>query len=277
MSWCVTEDITGFLAAAGGFLRSRAAENTVLLTVADTLHTRGSRAFGDADPVFGWWSANGEVSGAFLQTPPHPVLLARSPDAAVTALAEALDGRVLPGINAPGDAAQRFAAEWQRRTGATAEVARRVRLYRLGELVAPAVPGTARTAGAGDLTVLWPWYEEFAREIGEDSSILAEHLDEALDRGGIVLWELDGVPVSTAARTATVGGVARVAPVYTPPGLRQRGYAGAVTAAVSRAALDGGATDVVLFTDLANPTSNALYQRLGYRPVHDRTVLSFAI
>jgi predicted GNAT family acetyltransferase len=277
MSWRITEDITRFLAAAGGFLRSRAAENTVLLTVAETLHTRGSRVFGDADPVFGWWSADGEVSGAFLQTPPHPVLLARSPDAAVTALAEALDGRVLPGINAPGDAAQRFATEWQRRTGATAEVARRVRLYRLGELVVPAVPGVARTAGAGDLTVLWSWYEDFAREIGEDSSILAEHLDEALDRGGIVLWELDGAPVSTAARTTTVAGVARVAPVYTPPGLRQRGYAGAVTAAVSRAALDGGATDVVLFTDLANPTSNALYQRLGYRPVHDRTVLSFAI
>jgi predicted GNAT family acetyltransferase len=277
MSWRLTDDATGFLAAAGGFLRSRAAENTVLLTVAETLRTRGSQSFGDADPVFGWWVEGGEVSGAFLQTPPHPVLLTGSPDAAVTGLAEALAGRTLPGVNAAGDAAARFAAEWCRRTGATAQLARRVRLYRLGELVIPAVPGAPRTADARDRTVLLPWYEEFAREIGEDSSILAEHLDESLDRGGIVLWELDGAPVSTAARTATIAGVARVAPVYTPPGLRQRGYAGAVTAAVSRAALDGGATDVVLFTDLANPTSNALYQRLGYRPVQDRTVLSFAI
>jgi predicted GNAT family acetyltransferase len=73
-----------------------------------------------------------------------------------------------------------------------------------------------------------------------------------------------------------VAGVVRVAPVYTPAELRRHGYAGAVTAAVTRAALDAGATDVVLFTDVANPTSNALYRRLGYRPVEDRVVLSFA-
>jgi predicted GNAT family acetyltransferase len=67
----------------------------------------------------------------------------------------------------------------------------------------------------------------------------------------------------------------RVGPVYTPPGLRHRGYAGAVTAAVSQAALDAGAAEVLLFTDLANPTSNSLYQNLGYQPVEDRVVLSF--
>jgi predicted GNAT family acetyltransferase len=67
--------------------------------------------------------------------------------------------------------------------------------------------------------------------------------------------------------------MARVAPVYTPPSLRGRGYAGAVTAAVSQAALDAGATEVVLYTDLANPVSNSVYQRLGYRPVEDRLML----
>jgi predicted GNAT family acetyltransferase len=70
-------------------------------------------------------------------------------------------------------------------------------------------------------------------------------------------------------------GMIRVMAVYTPPGLRGRGYAGAVTTSVSQAALDAGAADVVLFTDLANPTSNALYQRLGYRPIEDRTVVEF--
>jgi predicted GNAT family acetyltransferase len=70
--------------------------------------------------------------------------------------------------------------------------------------------------------------------------------------------------------------MARVGPVYTPPALRRRGYAGAATAAASQAALDAGARVVVLYTDLANPTSNALYQRLGHRPVEDRVVMSFA-
>jgi predicted GNAT family acetyltransferase len=67
----------------------------------------------------------------------------------------------------------------------------------------------------------------------------------------------------------------RVGSVYTPSELRGRGYAGAVTATVSQAARDAGAAEVLLYTDLANPTSNALYQRLGYRPVEDRVMLSF--
>jgi predicted GNAT family acetyltransferase len=71
-------------------------------------------------------------------------------------------------------------------------------------------------------------------------------------------------------------GVVRVGPVYTPPALRGRGYAGAVTGAVTSAAIAAGAREVVLFTDLANPTSNALYRRLGYQPVTDRVVLRFS-
>lgn len=72
-----------------------------------------------------------------------------------------------------------------------------------------------------------------------------------------------------------VAGQIRVAPVYTPAHLRGRGYAGAVTAEVGRAAVAAGADEVLLFTDLANPTSNALYQRIGYRPVADFSVYDF--
>ena len=100
-------------------------------------------------------------------------------------------------------------------------------------------------------------------------------MNERLGYGGITVWQVGAVPVSMAGRTRTVAGMVRVAPVYTPPELRGRGYAGAATAAVSQAALDAGVREVVLYTDLANPTSNALYQRLGYRPVEDRVVFSF--
>ncbi|MFG3505834.1 GNAT family N-acetyltransferase [Streptomyces sp. NPDC047821] len=78
-----------------------------------------------------------------------------------------------------------------------------------------------------------------------------------------------------AAHSPVVAGQARVAPVYTPPALRGRGYAGAVTAAVSRAARDAGARQVLLFADVANPTSTALYQRIGYRPVADHVDIAF--
>jgi len=83
------------------------------------------------------------------------------------------------------------------------------------------------------------------------------------------------LPVSLAGRNRTAGGQARIGPVYTPPDLRGRGFGGAATAAITQAALDDGAEGVVLFTDLANPTSNTLYQRLGYRPISDWTVFRF--
>jgi len=79
-----------------------------------------------------------------------------------------------------------------------------------------------------------------------------------------------------AARSRPEAGMVRIQMVYTPAAHRGRGYAGAATSAAGRAALDLGASDVVLFTDLSNPTSNGLYQRLGYRPVLDRVVLEFS-
>ncbi len=101
-------------------------------------------------------------------------------------------------------------------------------------------------------------------------------VDERLGYRGLTLWEADGVSVSLAGLTRTVAGMVRVGPVYTPPELRGRGYASAATVTVSQAALNAGVREVVLYTDLANPTSNALYQRLGYRPVEDRVVFSFS-
>ena len=72
-----------------------------------------------------------------------------------------------------------------------------------------------------------------------------------------------------------VAGQARIGPVYTPPERRGQGFGGAVTAAVSQAARDAGVAEVLLYTDLANPTSNALYQRLGYEPVSRRAIYAF--
>jgi GNAT superfamily N-acetyltransferase len=119
--------------------------------------------------------------------------------------------------------------------------------------------------------------EEFLAEAGEFL-----HVERARNTVLLTVTETLRAKAATGngagtagAVTRTVAGMVRVGPVYTPPELRGRGYAGAVTATVSHVALDAGVTDVLLYTDLANPTSNALYQRIGYRPVEDRVMLSF--
>jgi GNAT superfamily N-acetyltransferase len=218
-----------------------------------------------------------------VHTPDYPLLLSRVSAPAAAALARDLTAdpgavRRVPGVNAGQQAADAFAAAWRDRTGDAVTVYRRMRLFRLGELLppSPGPEGTARLATGTDRDLVARWFGAFAREVGDPPR--QDHSRAAAERlgyGGVTVWEAGGVPVSVAGRTRAVAGMVRVGPVYTPPALRGRGYAGAATAAVSGAALDAGLREVVLYTDLANPTSNALYERLGYRPVEDRVVLSF--
>jgi predicted GNAT family acetyltransferase len=275
MPWTTTGDLDEFVAATGAFLRERPAANTLLLTTADSLAVRGLHTYGPGDPLFGWWRTDGgEVAGAFLRTPPHLVLLSDVPDDAVVTLVDALGD--VPGVNTERGLAEAIATEWARRTGGTIDIGRASRLYRLGTLTPPdpRPPGRARVATAGDRDLLLSWYELFTTELGELGERLADAVDDRIAHGGLTVWETDDAVVSMAGHTRAIAGMVRVAPVFTPAEHRRRGYAGAVTAAVSAAAA-GLADEVLLFTDLANPTTNALYQRIGYEPVADHVLMTF--
>ena len=89
------------------------------------------------------------------------------------------------------------------------------------------------------------------------------------------LWELDGTPVSMCQAAGPTPHGIRIGAVYTPPDRRRRGYASAITAAVSREHLGDGRRWCFLFTDLANPTSNRIYQAIGYRPIRDFELIRF--
>lgn len=122
------------------------------------------------------------------------------------------------------------------------------------------------------------WCREFATDVGEVVTIDADSwAGTRFADKRFTFWESpDGTPVSMAGVNPMVAGVIQVDPVYTPAHLRGHGYAGAATVEVSRAALAAGATDVVLHANPANPTSNALYQRIGYLPITEWAVYDFA-
>ncbi|MFF3330434.1 GNAT family N-acetyltransferase [Streptomyces sp. NPDC002888] len=280
--WHLVPDLDAFLARATDFLHSRPALHTVPLTVTETLRRRGLDAYGDEPPVFGvLQEGNGPVRAAFFRTPPHRLTITPLTAEEADALAQWLAGlgQPVPGVNGDRDSAAAFAAAWQRHTGATAILRQRQRLYRLGTLTAPRpLPaGRARIATEAYREQLARWYGEFGDATGQ--AIVKDAggwVDARLAHDGLTLWETpDGTPVSMAGVLPKVAGQVRVGPVYTPAHLRGQGYAGAVTAETSRAALADGAEEVLLFTDLANPTSNGLYQRIGYRPVRDFAVYDF--
>lgn len=304
--WKLTGDLSEFLAWGQEFLHTEPARHTVLLTVTENLRTQGVHLYGDQGPLFGVLTGDGgeggggaaggrgtgaeavvegglQVKAALLHTPPYQLNLTRlATDAEAEALVDVLleRGHPAPGVSSDSATADRVVAAWQRRTGKTATLHRRERLYRLGELTAPtpAPPGRPRPATPADRDQLLTWIGEFTTEVGVLGAGPGPALVNArIASGAYTLWEApDGTPVSVAAVTAVVAGQIRVATVYTPREHRGKGYAGAVTAEASRLAREApGVQEVLLFTDLANPTSNALYQRLGYRAVEDFTVYDF--
>jgi RimJ/RimL family protein N-acetyltransferase len=280
MAWTLTDDLDTFRDTAGAFLRSRPDRHTVLLSVIAALATLGTEAYGDTPPVYGWWRDGGEitgaVTGAFLCTPPYPVALSTMSDEAAASLPEALAGHdaVPPGARGPASVAESFASADARLSGDGACVLRRERLFRLGTLRPPhpAPSGRARPATPDDRDLLIAWWAGFRRDCDLPETDDRRQIDSRIDDGRITLWETGTAPVSMACVGPSAAGTARIGPVYTPKEQRGRGYGGAATAARSQAALDAGIGDVLLFTDLANSTSNALYQRLGYVPVGDYTV-----
>jgi predicted GNAT family acetyltransferase len=278
MSWAATGDIARYDMVAGDFLRSRPVENTVLITVLESLRARGSAAYGDTPAVLGsWLPASGCVAGAYVHTPPFPLLLSVMPGQAVVELAETLAAarRRLPGVTGRREIAETFAVRWRELTGTDHTIWERRRLYRLAEVRHPAAPGRARRAVAADRDLLLDWYHAAEREIRERPGDHGAAVDDRIEYGGVTLWEKDGIPVSLAGRTRMIAGMVRIAPLYTPPEYRGQGYGAAATAAVSQAAVDAGAKDVVVFADLANPAVNNVHQRVGYQPLDDYLVISF--
>lgn len=251
--WYLTDDVADFLDRAGGFLRARAGWHTTLLT-AVAKRLAGAR--------FGW-SADG---GVCYLGPTGRLTVGALTAGQVAALVERLAGHPVTAVGADEDTSAAFTRVWRERTGAIAVPTWRVRLYRLGALTPPEpMPdGRAEVAGAADRARVIRWCADFAAAVGEELDVDAWDASRFGDKHYTFWAAADGTPVSMAAVTSMVSGMVRVDPVYTPTHLRGRGYAGAVTAAVSQAALDAGATDVVLYADPGNPTSNALYQRLGY-------------
>jgi uncharacterized protein len=134
------------------------------------------------------------------------------------------------------------------------------------------VAGSLRRPTSGDRAVLLTWVAAFGQETGDEVADVAAASDRWLaGDGALWIWDVDGEPVSMLGLAPTYAGVARVNRVYTPPPHRGHGYASAAVAAASRWALDNVASECMLYTDLANPSSNKIYQAIGYRAVADAT------
>ena len=257
------EDPADVLALAEGFLASDPVRHNIVLSL---LRAR----VGAPEPGRYWVLLDGrEACGVVFQSPLDFVATitpmdARRAAAAVDAVAGA--GVALPGVSGEAAAAAAFAGQWTERTRSGAVPVQGLRIYELaGDPVAAPVPGVLRPAVEDDGPVVAEWFAGFFEDTGETIGDPTRLAAQRLEAGELWLWD-DGGPVSMTGLAPPEAGVVRVGHVFTPRAERGSGYATALVAATSGAARAQGRR-CILYTDLGNPTSNAIYRAIGYRPV----------
>lgn len=229
------------------------------------------------------------IAACALITVPQQNLIVADPtsEAALEALVAGAAGAEfeVPRVIGARPTVDRFVEIWQRQTGERAELTMTQGVYALREVIPPRpVPGRARVADAADLAIALPWMRAFLAEALPDDPADEDHMRRAVAeilRGaggaGMWLWGVDDVVVSMSSHSGPAGPGRRIRAVYTPPEHRGNGYASALVAAQSQALLDDGCRMCFLFTDLTNPTSNKIYEAIGYRRVAESAVFQLRV
>jgi predicted GNAT family acetyltransferase len=259
------------------FLRRNEAQNCLGLGIVDTLISRPETY----PKAYLWTLAEaGHIVGAAWMTPPHPVGLTDMPEQALDLLvdeASQLFDRP-KSVVGPKTQSDYFAKRWTARHGLSIATTMEQRIYQLTDVTMPfSVPGELRVVEHGDQRLLEEWGIAFIRDCGlsDSTETASDYASRAIKTRSRYIWTVGGEPVSMAGASGSTPSGIRINWVYTPDKLRGRGYASAVVAALSRKMLSEGRKFCFLYTDLANPTSNSIYQKIGYRPVCDSAHHSF--
>ncbi|NJM71317.1 MAG: GNAT family N-acetyltransferase [Scytonema sp. RU_4_4] len=281
------EDASQFYERVKDYLLNHEALHNVLLARCNALIHNPERF--DEKPYLATVEVDGDIVAVAMRVPPRNLLLSKIQDfraieamlqqgAAQRAIAQdiRLTQELLPGINAPTAEAKAFAETWHSLTGQSYHLKMALRAFQLEQVqVIPKTTGHFRLATQSDREFLIPWFEAFALEaLGIVEPGVEPTVERHLQRGSAYIWE-DKTPVSMACHIRVTPNGAAVSLVYTPPEHRRKGYASACVAALSQTLLNQGHRYCFLFTDLANPTSNHIYQAIGYQPVGDLFEYSF--
>lgn len=213
---------------------------------------------------------------AAVQTSTRNVVLTHARDEELNLLARHMRniGANFPGVVGPAREAETFATIWSDLAGKKVELAMRQRIYKIEHVRLPDTAGHLQLAEADDSELIAEWMVAFAEEslpLHEQKPIAERRPDAArvIENRSAYFWMFDNKPVAMAHISRRTQHGASLNAVYTPRHLRKNGFASAVVAHLSQATLDAGKQFCVLYTDLANPTSNKIYQDIGYQEVSD--------
>ncbi len=273
-----------FLAKTRKTLLQNEVENSLMLGIALRLRSTPRQAKKQPQPYLATVEDKQGLIVTALMTPPHNLVLYNHRDdhiLALTALAHNLQEHSwsVPGVIGPKPVAENFARVWSENSGRAYKVSVRQRLFQLQHVIhSPIIVGKLRQASEKDHEIVTRWIASFLVEALNKVEIAeAPQMATARIGAGVVyLWENEhGQPVAMAMSSRPVVSVISIGMVYTPREERGKGYASSCVAALSQHLLDQGWKHCCLFTDLANPISNHIYQKMGYKPVCDFDEFAF--
>lgn len=263
-----------FLNATQAYLEQREAVNMLMLGLCFRL--RRALPTDDPPPYFITVEDTQGIVIAAVMTPPHNLVVAGDradcPEECHQVVRD-LMARCpqVRGVFGPAPLSQQFARSWTHETGQAHALGVGQRIFALQQVIHPRYsPGAMREATEADLALVEDWLAAFFREVegAQGPEHARKMAGSAIEERSIFLWD-DGGPVSLARKTRPTTNGISIGPVYTPLECRNRGYATSCVARLSQLLLDEGWAFCSLFTDRANPTSNSIYQKIGYTPVCD--------
>jgi hypothetical protein len=266
------EDAIAFADRVRPFLMERECENCLMLGLLGTLARAGPPSPGPLPLLLRIESQGRVVVGAAVQTRPIALAVTRLPDGAAEVLVNHVETSNWPGqgFTGPVETVDAMADLWARRSGKTKRLHVSLRVFELTAVTPPApAPGRMIPASIEHLDAITPWHEDFVRSVGECDDNPRQAAQRLIDERRLFLWEDDAALRSMAAVAGPTPNGIRINHVYTPPEHRARGYASNLVAALSQHMLDQSRKFCFLFADLANPTSNKIYQQIGFRPAAD--------
>jgi predicted GNAT family acetyltransferase len=275
------KNATDFLQSAGKYLASNEARYALIIGIAKAVEINPHHYSPDG-PWFCSVATGKEANAAAIRTPPYMVLMAYfsgNIEAIAVKLVQAVakDFKAIPGVVADKELGDLFASRWCKKFGARITHTQAQRIYRLVKVNnVPLSPGRMRVATMADKELVIKWAHAFHIDVGGEVRHAAEgDPTPGLEHGWVFFWEDGGRQVSMAVKTRPTEKGITVGGVYTPPELRGKGYATSCVAELSRQILQSGLEFCTLYTDLANPTSNSIYMKIGYEPVCDSVEYTF--
>ena len=265
------------MAAANAFLCVAEAENSLIAMPAARMAVTPNED--DAGSYLATVSDATGVVAAVLAGATGGILLTAAPEPAVKLVANDLAdrGRALNSLVGPLPQCEAFARAWRERTGLAHVLRFHLRQFELdGDPVVHSAPGALRLPDPDEHALIACWQVAFIDEVDlpDDRVRARRNMERRLERGFVRVWD-DGGAVAFVAFGEGAAHTVRIAPVYTPPRFRGRGYASAMVGELSRQLFQAGTRAIYLTTDVANPTSNRIYQRIGFRPVADHFHFEF--